>query len=472
MLPIHLYNTLGRTLQEFTPRQAGKVGIYTCGPTVYDRASIGNLRAYVFADVLRRIFEANGYAVMQVINITDVGHLTDDASEGDDKMELASNKTGKTAWEVAAMYTDLFTADLRKLNILTPTVMPKATDHIAEQIAMIEDIEKAGYTYQISDGVYFDTAKLASYGQLSGQKLADKEAGARIEENLEKHQAADFALWKLSEPQRTHPELVEGSTPKRHMEWESPWGKGFPGWHIECSAMSEKYLGIPFDIHTGGVDHIAVHHENEIAQAEAARGVIEADIWMHNEFLLIDGGKMSKSLGNTYSLDDLFDKGISPLAFRYFVLGAHYKTQLNFTWESVQAAENALNRLIDTVRDWDKPTEANQELVTEFLTLVNKDLDTVSALALLWKVVGDDALETSVKAATILAFDEVLGLALEDVVARPIKIPAEVQALLKEREQARANKDFAASDALRDAMALLGYAVEDTAAGQHVREAR
>ncbi len=459
MRDIRLYNTLGRTLINLQPLQAGKVGLYVCGPTVYDRASIGNFRAYIFADVLRRMLEANGLQVTHVMNITDVGHLTDDASEGEDKMEVASRKRQKTAWEVAEEYTRLFINDMKRLNLESPQVMPRATDHIAEQIEMIKAMEERGFVYLTSDGVYFDTAKLPDYGKLSGQKTEDKAEGARVGVNKEKRNPADFALWKFSPNDGV-----------RHMEWDSPWGKGFPGWHIECSAMSEKYLGVPFDIHTGGIDHIAVHHENEIAQTQAARGVPEANIWMHNEFLLIDGGKMSKSLGNTYSLDDLEAKNISPLAFRYFVLGAHYRTQLNFTWAAVAGAQNALNKLIDVCRDLPAPTEADPKLVQQFLDRVSDDLDTAGGLAQLWSVVNDSALDGAAKAATIIAFDKVLGLALEDVVNRPLKIPAEVQALLEEREAARATGNWTRSDELRDAIAALGFSVEDTATGQRLRQ--
>ncbi|HRH32142.1 MAG TPA: cysteine--tRNA ligase [bacterium] len=460
MNTIQLFNTLGRQKQIFKPLKDGAMGMYVCGPTVYDRASIGNLRAYVFADVLRRMFEASGYSVTHVMNITDVGHLVSDADEGEDKLEKGARREGKTAWEVADAYTKLFLRDLQRMNTLTPSVMPKATDHIAEQIDMIRAIEQKGLTYTTSDGVYFSTEKLPGYGRLSGQKLADKEAGARVEIG-EKHHASDFALWKFSPKDEV-----------RHMEWESPWGKGFPGWHIECSAMAEKYLGMPFDVHTGGIDHIAVHHENEIAQAQAARGVLEANYWLHNEFLLIDGGKMSKSLGNTYSLDDLATKGISPLAYRYFVLGAHYKSSLNFTWESAQAAQNALNKLVDTVRTWDKPTVVDQASLEAFMAFMRDDLDSVQALALVWKLVGDEMLPSGVKAATLLAYDEVLGLALEHVVAHPLQLSSEAQALLDARQAARLAKDFQRSDELRAEFAKLGLQVEDTIDGQRVRELR
>ncbi|MFZ2682209.1 MAG: cysteine--tRNA ligase [Patescibacteria group bacterium] len=471
MSSIKLFNTLGRQEQEFKAIKPGHVGLYTCGPTVYDRASIGNLRAYVFSDTLRRVFEQSGYQVTQVMNITDVGHLVSDADEGQDKLEKGAEREGKTAWEVAETYTQLFMADLKRLNALTPTVMPKATDHIAEQIAMIKAIEDQGLTYQIADGVYFDTSKQPGYGRLSGQSMAEKAAGARVEIG-DKRQASDFALWKFSPSERPFDGAQDGVVARRHMEWNSPWGKGFPGWHIECSAMAEKYLGLPFDVHTGGIDHIAVHHENEIAQAEAARGVLEANYWLHNEFLLIDGGKMSKSLNNTYSLDDLAAKGISALAFRYFVLGANYKSKLNFTWEAVQGAQNALDKLVDTVRGWDQPTELDQASWDEFLEHLSQDLDTTTGLALVWKLVGNESLSSAVKAATLLKFDEILGLALEDVVARPVKISAEAEALLAERQQARLDKDFAKSDSLRDTLAELGLLVEDTADGQRVRESR
>ena len=459
-MDIQLLNTLGRKKETLKPIREGQVGIYSCGPTVYDRASIGNLRSYVFADVLRRLLEADGKTVTMVLNITDVGHLVGDGDVGEDKLELSSRKTGMTAWDIAAKFTELFMHDIGKLNIRTPEVMPKATDHIAEQIAMIEAIEKADFTYTISDGVYFDTSKLENYGQLSGQKLGEKEGGARVDVG-EKQHAADFALWKFS---------PEGE--KRHMEWESPWGKGFPGWHIECSAMSEKYLGVPFDIHTGGIDHIAVHHENELAQTLAARGVLEANVWLHNEFLQVDGGKMSKSLGNTYSLDDLVEHGIEPLAYRLFLLNAHYRSPLNFTWESVGAAQNAYAKLRDVCRELPKASgEPDAPSLERFMAAMADDLNTPEALAEFWNTVNSN-LDPSTKSATLLAMDDVLGLALEDVLGRQIVIPEAVQRLLVERERARAAKDWEQSDELRDAIAQLGYVVEDKPEGQKVKEVR
>ncbi len=486
---ISLYNTLTRSKDPFTPIKPGVVGLYVCGPTVYDRASIGNLRSYIFADTLRRLLEAESYKVTHVMNITDVGHLVGDGDEGEDKLEKGSRREGKTAWDIAKQYTDLFVADLGKLNIELPHVMPRATDHIAEQIAMIQAIEEKGLAYRISDGIYFDTAKLLSYGRLSRQALAEKEEGARIGVNEEKRSASDFALWKLSDVATCHPDrlvagpegelsstegsfLSSGSHAKRQMEWESPWGVGFPGWHIECSAMSEKYLGVPFDIHTGGIDHIAVHHENELAQTDAARGCLEANVWMHNEFLLVDGGRMGKSLGNTYSLDDLAEKGISARAFRLFLLGAHYRTNMNFTFEAALASQNAINTLIDTVREWAKPLDADEASMTAFMDCVRDDVNIPAALAIFWGVVHNETMPPGIKSATVLKMEEVLGLALEDVVARPIKITDEAQKLLDERARARLAKEWKKSDEIRDALAEMGYVVEDTGGGQRVREGR
>lgn len=457
-MAIHLFNTLGRKKQTFAPLVPGKVGIYSCGPTVYDFASIGNFRSFLFADVLRRMFEANDYAVTQVMNITDVGHLVSDADEGEDKLEKGAKREGKSAWDVAAEYTKAFVEDSKKLNIEVPHVSPKATDHIAEQIAFIQDIEKNGYAYTIADGVYFDTSKLEHYGQLSGQSLEEKEGGSRVSIGDKKH-ASDFALWKFSPVDEV-----------RQMEWESPWGKGFPGWHIECSAMSEKYLGLPFDIHTGGIDHIAVHHENEIAQTLAARNCLEANFWMHNEFLQIDGGRMGKSLGNAYTVADLIDHKIHPLSFRLFILGAHYRTPQNFTWEAVGASHIALGNIRNAVRDLPKPSDVDAESMTQFMEHINDDLDTPNALAIFYGVLNHTSMERSVKSATLLAMDEVLGLALEDVLARSITIPGAVEKLVSDRETARSNKDWKRSDELRDEIATLGFIAEDTAEGQKLRE--
>jgi cysteinyl-tRNA synthetase len=460
---IYLWNTLGRQLVTFEPKVSGEVGLYTCGPTVYGRASIGNMRAYVFSDVLRRMFLANGYKVNQVVNITDVGHLVGDGNEGEDKVEVGAKREGKTAWDVAREYTDLYLADIAALNVLPATHLPKATDHIGEQIAMIEAMEAKGFTYLTADGVYFDTAKLPSYGELSGQKLADKVAGARVEVNDEKRNPTDFALWKFSP-----------AGEKRQMEWPSPWGVGFPGWHIECSAMSEKYLGLPFDIHTGGEDHVAVHHENEIAQARAARGVIEANVWLHNAFLTVDGGKMSKSLGNVYSIDDLREKGFEPRALRYLFLTAHYRTTLNFTWEALEGAQRAVWGLEDTLRLWPAGVDADPSLeyVEQFLAAINNDLDTPNALAVLHGLVSDQSLAGEVKAATVRVFEAVLGLGLSQALGADLVPTAEVAELLGARAEARGLKDFGASDVLRGQIEAAGFRVLDTPQGQRLLPVR
>lgn len=456
-----LTNTLTKKKEEFTPIHTGKVGLYVCGPTVYDTASIGNFRANIFADILRRVLEFNGYEVKHVMNITDVGHLTDDADAGEDKMIVAMKREGKSAWDIAEYYTKIFLKDMERLNILMPHYLPKATDHIEEQIELIKTLEEKGFTYKISDGIYFDTSKLPSYGELAHQKLEDKEAGARVAVNPEKKNPTDFALWKFSKKDE-----------KRDMEWQSPWGVGFPGWHIECSAMSEKYLDSPFDIHTGGEDHITVHHPNEMAQTEAARGNKLANWWLHNAFLTVDGGKMSKSLGNVYTVDELMEKGFEPMSFRYFVLGANYRTKQNFTFEALGAAQNALHNLEDVVREWDQPSEVDPDALKKFRAKIDDDLDMPGALAELWSVVNDAKMESSVKAATVLKFDQVFGLQLDRVVAIPLVIPQAVQKLVKKRAEARDNKDYDLSDQLRDQIAEAGFTVEDTDGGQKLREKR
>ena len=459
---ISLFNTLSRSKQEFKPIESGKVGVYSCGPTVYWFAHIGNMRAFLFADLLCRTLRFNGLEVKQVMNITDVGHLTGDEDEGEDKMIVAMQREGKTALEIADFYTQTFLKDLHTLNVTPADVYPRATEHIAEQIAMIEQLEKNGFTYKTSDGIYFDTAKLSDYGRLSGQRSDEKQAGARVDMG-EKKNATDFALWKFSP-----------STTKREMEWESPWGIGFPGWHIECSAMSKKYLGVPFDIHTGGIDHIAVHHENELAQTEGAEGKLEANYWMHNEFITVDNGKMSKSLGNVYTVSDLVDKGFDPLAFRYLCLQAHYRTKLNFTFEALEGAQNALNNLRGIVREWTPASVAEwnkfetTEFVQQFQDAVNDDLNTPQALALIWKLV-ESKQPSVVKAALLSRFDTVLGLQLDAYIGKEIEIPNEVQVLLVARSRARSEKNWTESDRLRDEIALHGFIVEDKSDGQKVK---
>ncbi|MDA0208537.1 MAG: cysteine--tRNA ligase [bacterium] len=467
-MDLYLTNTLTRKKEAFTPIESGKVGLYSCGPTVYYYAHIGNLRAFTFADILRRTLMMNGYEVMHVMNITDVGHLVGDGDDGEDKLEKGAKRDGKTAWEIAQFYTDAFMRDMAKLNILTPNKLPRATEHIEEQIQMIEDLEKNGYAYRTSDGVYFDTSKLETYGRLSGQKIDEKEEGARIGIHSEKKNLSDFALWKLSVP-GAHSEHAEGS--KRQMEWESPWGVGFPGWHIECSAMSTAYLGHTFDIHTGGIDHIPVHHENELAQTEGAFGTLQAKYWLHNEFVQIDGGKMSKSLGNAYALHELEERGFDPLAFRYFVLGAHYRSSINFTFDALEAAQNALKSIRSMVREFDPHGGAVDEgLYARFQQAMNDDLNTPVALAVLHETVKNDALPLKTKAATVRRIDQVLGLGLEDYIGRTVEAPLEVLALVEAREKARKEKHWEESDRLRDEIKTLGFVVRDGEDGPELQE--
>ncbi|MFZ2804016.1 MAG: cysteine--tRNA ligase [Patescibacteria group bacterium] len=456
MATFKLFNTASRSVEDFTPLVPGHVGMYSCGPTVYWDAHIGNMRSYVMEDVLQRTLEIDGFEVKRVMNITDVGHLTDDADAGEDKMEKASAREGRSAQEIADTYTKRFLEDATKLNIAIPHApyLCKATDHIPEQIELIKILEQKGFTYRISDGIYFDTSKFPAYGSFSGQKLEEKEEGARVAANPEKRNKSDFALWKFS-PKDS----------KRQMEWESPWGIGFPGWHIECSAMSHKYLGQPFDIHCGGIDHIPVHHENEIAQSVAAYGVKLSDYWMHVEFLLVDGQKMSKSLGNVYTVSDLITKGFDPLALRLFFLGAHYRQKQNFTWEALSASQSALNRLRALSREWDAPTILDVETEIEFLAAIDDDLNTAKALAVMWKCVDAD-IPSGAKAASLLWMDEVLGLSLDSVVSQPVAVPQDIKLLAQERDEARANQDWATSDKVRSELEAKGWTVEDTKDGQ------
>lgn len=435
------------------------MGIYTCGPTVYGYAHLGNFRAYLFADSLRRMLEYLGLATKHVMNITDVGHLTGDVDEGEDKVELAARAEGKTAWEIASFYTDAFLEDSARLNITKPHVIAKATAHIPEQIALVKTLEEKGYAYRADDGVYFDTSKFASYGPLTGQSLEELQAGARVEENPSKRHPFDFALWKFSKPGE-----------QRQMEWESPWGVGYPGWHIECSAMSTKYLGQPFDIHTGGIDHVFPHHTNEIAQSEAATGEPLAKLWLHNEFMTVDGQKMSKSLGNTYTLQDLVDRGHDPLAFRYFALGTHYRKPLNFTWEAIKQADQGLANLRAAVRELEPGDggAVSEELEAEFRRRIVDDIGAPQALALLWETLRSDRSDAE-KAAAVRQWDQFFGLGLAEELGKTIEVPAEVEHLVSEREAARSAQDFARSDALRREITNLGYTVDDTPQGPRIR---
>ncbi len=452
---LHLWNTRSRSRELFTPADDASVGIYSCGPTVYGELTMGNWRKYIGDDVLVRTLRFLGYTVNHVTNITDVGHLVHDSDTGEDKMQKQADLLGYTAWDIAKRYEASFMEGLQSFHIQRPTVLPRATEHIPDQIALIQALERAGHTYRTSDGIYFDTATFPEYGLLSGQRLAEKEAGARVEVHAEKRQQSDFALWKFSRPQE-----------HRHMEWESPWGVGFPGWHIECSAMSVKYLGPSFDIHTGGIDHIPVHHENEIAQSECLTHEPLARYWVHHEFLLVDGGRMGKSLGNGYVLEDLRDRGYEPMVYRYFVLGAHYRSKLNFTWEALEGAKQAFLKLKHAYLSWDVDASAlpDAATLTRFREALEEDLHTPKALAILWEMAKSD-LPSAQKRVTLQEMDQVLGLGVELWHEETQDIPEGIQQLAEERDRARANKRWDESDRLRDALAEQGWMIRDTPEG-------
>jgi len=441
-----IYNTLTRQKDDFKPIKENKVGIYSCGPTVYSSPHIGNMYAYVCWDVLARTFKYLGYKVNNVINITDVGHLTSDADSGEDKMEKGSAKEGMSVWEIAKKYENEFLDNLKELNIEMPWKMPRATDHIQEQIDLIKKIEANGFTYKTSDGIYFDTSKFADYGKFANLNLEKLKEGARVEINEEKKNPTDFALWKFS------PTEV-----KRQMEWESPWGVGFPGWHIECTAMSTKYLGETFDIHTGGEDHIPVHHTNEIAQGFGAFDHNTAHYWMHNAFITFGGSKISKSSGGLYTIFDLKEEGFDPLAYRYLTLGSHYRKGMEFSLENLKAAETALNKLRNYKTD--ATGTVNSDFKKEFEEKISDDLAMPEVLALVWKVAKSDLSEGD-KWATLLDFDKVLGLDLDKEITEEV-IPEEILKLAQERQKAREEKNWTESDRLREIIKNKGYLVED-----------
>lgn len=463
MTDLKLYNTRTRSLELFTPIHKDQVGLYTCGPTVYGTAHLGNLRTYLFEDILRRTLVLNGYNVKHVMNVTDVGHLTGDGDMGEDKMELSAKKEKKSAFEIAAEHEQEFFADLAKLNILTPDIVLHATKTIDLQIALIQKLEAKGVTYKTSDGIYFDTSKFPRYGELSGQKSGEKKAGARVEVNDEKKHLTDFALWKFSK-----------SEDKRQMEWPSPWGVGFPGWHIECSAMSMHELGEQFDIHTGGIDHIAVHHENEIAQSEAATSKHPfVNIWMHGEFLVLPGKRMGKSEGNSITVQEVIDKGIDPLAFRYLCLQSHYRKPLSFTWESLNAAQAGLNKLWEELRKLElgKNISISDQVGSveiwenDFFLAINSDLNSALALGILHDMLRDDKLTYQGKVDALKKFDQVLGLDLTpEAAAKHLVASEEItghESMLSEYTKARAEKRYADSDKIRQEFSDLGLTVED-----------
>jgi len=451
---IKLYNTLTRKKEIFKPINPEEVRVYSCGPTVYWYQHIGNLRTYIFSDLLRRVLLFNGYKVKQVINVTDVGHLTSNADEGEDKMEKAVAKEGKTAQEIADYYLKVFREDFKKLNILEPSIWCKATDHIKEQIELIKTLEKKGYTYKTSDGIYYDSTKFKNYGKLAGLKKEGLKAGKRVSVG-EKKSNTDFALWKFSE-----------EPGKRQQEWQSPWGLGFPGWHIECSAMSMNYLGESFDIHTGGQDHVQIHHTNEIAQSEAATGKKFVNYWMHGAWLLFKGEKVSKSAGGLFTVSQLEEKGFVPLSFRYLCLTTHYKKPLNFGMGKLEAARTAYERLKNIIQQIKDDNQENKKCLEDFEKEINDDLNIPGALQVLWKLVRDEKAKGKVK--TIMKMDEVLGLDLFK--KEKISVPDEIVKLAEEREKYRKEKNWKKADEIREVIRGKGYSIDDNESGIKLRK--
>ena len=464
---IRFYNSLTRQKEELVVKD-NLVKMYSCGPTVYYYPHIGNFRAYVFMDLIKRTLLYNGYIVKNVMNITDVGHLTSDEDTGDDKMLVASKKENKTPWEIAEFYTNYFFKDAEKLNILKPTIVAKATEHINEMIEFVKGLLEKGYAYELDDGIYFDVQKFKDYGKLSRVNLEDKKAGARIEVNEKKHHPADFALWIKA--------------PKEHiMKWESPWGLGYPGWHIECSAMGRKYLGTHFQIHTGGIDHLTVHHENEIAQNDALNGSPVVEKWMHVEFLQVNGGKMGKSLNNLYRIEDLEEKGYSALDYRYFLLNTHYRKTINFTFDAIESSKKALNRLISVLYNHKngkaKIEESKlEEYKQKFLDAINDDLNLPLAVGIVWDIVKNNEYSADIYN-LIIDFDKVLGLSLErsvkeykDISSVEIEAPQEIKDLAEKRLQAKKEKNYILADSLRNEITEKGYSLIDTPQGYKINK--
>jgi len=453
-----LYNTLTRSKDEFVPLYDNEVRMYSCGPTVYNYAHLGNMRTYIFMDILRRVLKYNGYKLRHVMNITDVGHLVSDEDEGEDKMIKGAREQKKTPWEIAEFYTRAFMEDIAALNIEKPEIICKATDHIPEMIEFVKGLVEKGYGYETSDGIYFDISKFPGYGKLSRINLEDQMAGARVEVNPEKRHPADFALWKKAPPEHI-------------MQWESPWGMGYPGWHIECSAMARKYLGDTFDIHTGGVDHIPVHHENEIAQSEALLGKPAVRFWLHGEFMLVNNGKMSKSLNNTYTVADLRERGYNPLAFRYMCLNAHYRNKLNFTWDGMEAAQKAYNRFIEGARAHRDGTEQVDQAIydsflKEFEEAINDDLNIPLALGVAWNVVRHPQKSDSLYR-LLLKMDTVFALDIENASLEhePVHLDKEIEELIALRQKARQEKNWKLADEIRDRIRSMGIELMDTPEG-------
>ena len=459
-MDIYFYNTLTKQKEKFAPQEKGMVRMYSCGPTVYKDATIGNMRTNIFQDVLRRVLKYNGYKLKHAMNITDVGHLVSDADEGEDKMVKSAKEMHKSPTEIAEYYTKLFFEDLKKLNIETPEIVCKATDHIQDMIEYVKKLIENGYAYETSTAIYFDVSKLDKYGILSGINLDEQQAGARVEVDSEKKNPYDFALWIKA--------------PENHlMKWDSPWGLAYPGWHIECSAMGQKYLGETFDIHTGGIDLIPTHHENEIAQSKGKCGKIPAKYWLHGEYLLIDGGKMSKSLGNVYLVKDIEEKGYEPLVYRLFCYSSSYRNKLNFTWDAMDANAKALSKLREGYQKHLEGTdEVSSNVISEFEEkfhkAINDDLNMPLAMSVVWEAVRYQS--KSKKIAELLKkFDTVLALDIDKIIKnKNDDIPDEIISLAEERKNARESKNWAESDRLRDEINKRGYNIKDSKDGYEI----
>lgn len=462
-MSIKLFNSLANQKEEFKPLKDNQAGIYTCGPTVYDYTHIGHLKKYIGDDVLTRVLKFNGYKVTHVMNITDVGHLVSDEDTGEDKMEKGAREKRKTVWELAKFFEDYFWKSTDIVNIQRPDIIARATEHVKEQVQLIEKLFENGFAYKTDQAIYFDINKFKDYGKLSGQKLEEKKIGARedVVIDAKKKNPHDFSLWFF----------IVGHFAGHTMHWPSPWGEGFPGWHIECSAMSMKYLGETLDIHTGGIDHIPVHHTNEIAQSEAATGKKFVNYWIHHDFLLVDGEKMSKSKKNFYTIDDIKEKGFNPLSFRYLCLNAHYRSKLNFTWEGLQAAQNALKNLQNEYQKLfyrsSTPKNLGVELLKtyeqKFITAINNDLNTPQALAIMWEMIKDESLPVTEKKNLLLEFDKIFGLGLSEL--KPIQIPEEIKKLADEREQLRKEKKWNEADKIREKIEKSSFLIEDAENG-------
>jgi cysteinyl-tRNA synthetase len=463
---VKLWNTMGRELQTFSPIQAGKVGLYCCGPTVYYFAHIGNLRTYIFEDILRKTLEYAGLSGRHVMNVTDVGHLTGDTDEGEDKMLKGARETGKTVWEIADFYTRAFFRDFGLLRCEMPTVVCKATEHIQDMIDLIKRIEGRGFTYSAGGNIYFDISRSPGYGKLALLDKQELRAGARIAVDEGKKNPADFVLW-----------FTKSKFEHQAMMWDSPWGRGYPGWHIECSAMSMKYLGEHFDIHCGGADHPPVHHTNEIAQSEAATGSTWVNYWVHGEWLLMGKEKMAKSTGNLMTLSVLADRGYDPLDYRYFCLGAHYRTQLAFTWESMDAARTGRAGLLEKVLQLqaqapgapEEPLGKAREYLSEFENHAADDLNMPRCLADLWTLVKDPSISAGQKLAAVMRMDSILDIGLGQAKAQEVSLDEDTRLLIEARETARKNRDFKKADELRGRLLEKGVEVQDSPTGPKIR---